>query len=275
MKQFNFFVILATMLAISQPVQCADATSAKQPMTKDEAAQCLAQRAELNQQVHTYNTRLEEINALEAEIDALKAAIDKETATVDRRNKDALAALNAKIDKNNELIEQHEKMLPSLKAMGYETQQRLALHREACDNRLPAQQLAPQPQSSDSGCSSATDTNDVRRQIETAFAEMRSDEKKHQAAVEKVAEARAKTQSWNREQQGKAWLKVLASPKFMAFEREKAPFVQEFMRIIASKPKNDQEQCLLLKRIAVMLPTIKAINARQYTVAADEIRVMK
>jgi hypothetical protein len=93
--------------------------------------------------------------------------------------------------------------------------------------------------------------------------------------VERVADTRAKAQSWSAEKRSKIWLQLLVSPKFMAFEREKQPFVQELMRILASKPKNGQEECRLVQRIAAMLPAIKAINARQYAFMAGEIRVAK
>lgn len=112
-------------------------------------------------------------------------------------------------------------------------------------------------------CNSTTGAKDVERQIEATFVELRADEKQRQAEVERIAHARAKAQSCNNEKRGKIWLQLLISPKFMAFEPEKRPYVQQPMRVMGSKPKNGQEDCRLLRRIAAALPAIKAINAWQ------------
>ena len=265
-------IILATLLLIAQS---ANAQAVKGPLTPAELAQCQAQLTEFNQNVRANKAKADEVRALEAEIDALGAALEKEVAAVDRRDRAAMEALNAKIGKNNELVEQHEKMVVLVNTMMNENKQRRELYRETCENRPLAQRPSSQSQPADSVCNSATGTKDVQRQLETAFAEIRADEKRHQAEVDRVAQARAKTQSWNREQQGKIWFQILGSPKFTAFEREKRPYVQELLGILGSKPKNGQEECRLLQRIAATLPAIKAINARQYAFMADEIRVAK
>lgn len=186
-----------------------------------------------------------------------------------------MQALNAKIGKNNELVERYEQMSSSIKAMSSENKQLAAQFREACENRPLALSPSSKTQPSDSTCSSTTGAKDVERRIEATFVEMRADEKQRQAEVERVAQARAKAQSWSDEKRGKIWLQILGSSKFMAFEREKQPYVQELMRVIGSKPKNGQEECRLVQRIAAVLPAIKAINARQYAFMADEIRVAK
>jgi DNA repair exonuclease SbcCD ATPase subunit len=289
MTRSKLSAICAVLLALSPQAQCADAEPAKGPLTAAEKAQCRAQLTEFNENVRVYNAKVDEIKALEAEIRALRAELDKEEAAVDRRDSAAMQALNARIRKNNELVERHEQMDSALTAMADEQEQRTAQFREACDNRPPATPPRPlaaptptptptpasQPQPSDAACSSATGAKDVQRQIEATFAEMRADEKRRQAEVDRVAETRAKAQSWSKEKQGQVWMQVLASPKFMAFEREKQPYVQELMRVLGSKPKSGQEECQLVKRIAATLPAIKAINARQYAFMADEIRAAK
>ncbi|MEK8030214.1 hypothetical protein AACH06_05205 [Ideonella sp. DXS29W] len=281
MKGFRLSAIGAVLLTLSPHAQCADAVPAKGPLTAVEREQCKAQLIEVNQGVHTYNAKVDEIQALEAEIKALRAELDKETATIDRRDSAAMQALNAKIGKNNELVERHEQMGSVLTAMANVNDQRAAQFREVCDNRTPSplprppQTPASSTQPSDVACSSATGAKDVKRQIEATFADMRADEKQRQAEVDRVAQARATAQSWSKEKQGQVWMQVMASPKFMAFEREKQPYVQELMRVISSKPKSGQEECQLVQRIAATLPAIKAINARQYAFMADEIRVAK
>jgi len=281
MKGSRPSAIGAVLLALSPHAQCADAVSAKGPLTAAERVQCQSQITEFNQGVRTYNAKVDEIKALKAEIVALSTELDKEVAAVDRHDSAAMQALNAKIHENNERIARHDQMNAVIRAMGDEQDQRAAEIREACDNRPPAppprpsQTPASPTQPSDAACSSATGAKDVQRQIEATFAEMRADEKRHQAEVDRVAQARAKAQSWSKEKQGKVWLDLIASPKFMAFEREKQPHVQELLRIMGSKPKGGQEQCQLVQRIAGMLPAIRAINARQYAFMADEIRVAK
>lgn len=275
MKRSMLSAISVIALVLSQHAQGIEAESAKGPLTAAELTQCRAQLAEYNQGVRSYNAELDALKALAAEINELSAALDKEQAAVDRRDSAAMQALNTKIEKNNELVERHEQMRSSLKAMSSENKQFAAQFREACENRPLAPPPSSKTQSSDSACSSTADAKDVKRRIDATFVEIRADEKQRQAEVERVAQARAKAQSWSDERRGKIWLQILGSPKFMAFEREKQPYVQELMRIIGSKPKNGQEECRLVQRIAAMLPAIKAINARQYAFMADEIRVAK
>jgi len=273
--RFTLLAISAASLVLTQHAQCADVESKKGPLTQAELAQCQVQLTEFNQNVRTNNVKVEEIKVLEAEIDALSTALEKEEVTVDRHDKAAMSALNAKIAKNNELVEQHETMVSSIKTMQSQNKERRAQYQELCENRPLALKPAPQTQLSESVCNSTTGVKDVQHHIEAALAEMRTDEKKHQAEVERVAQAQARAQSWNSEKRGNIWLKILASPKFTAFEREKRPYAQELMRILASKPKGGQEECKIMQRIAATLPAIKAINAKQYAFMADEIRAAK
>jgi hypothetical protein len=212
---------------------------------------------------------------LEAEFYALGPVLEKEEATVDRRDSAAMQALNAKIGQSNEMVARHEQMGLMLKAMASENKQRAAQFREECERRTVTPPPPLQSPPSEAVCGSADGAKGVERQIDAAFAEMRADEKHRQAEVDRVYQARAKAQSWNEEKRGKVWMQLLASPKFMAFEREKRPYVQDLMRVLGAKPKNGQEECRLIQRIAAMLPAIKAINARQYGFMADEIRVAK
>lgn len=281
-KRATLWALFVVSLALSQHAQSTDAAPAKAPLTEAERTQCRAQLTEFNQRVQSYNAELDALEAFESEIDTLRAALEKEEAAVDRHDSAALQALNAKIGKNNEMVERHDQMRSSLKAKSDENKRLAAQFREACENRTvaPSSSLkAPPPslkaQPSDLACGSSAGAKDVQRRIEATFVEMRADEKKRQAEVERVADARAKEQSWSKEKRGKVWLQILSSSKFMAFEREKQPYVQELMRVIGSNPKNGQEECQLTQRIAAMLPAIKAINARQYAFMAEEIRAAK
>ena len=275
MMSYMRIVLICTFLwTIHGSAHAADAESTKGLLTAAEKAQCQAQLTEFNQSVRAYNAKLDEIKGVEAEVNALSAALEKEQAAVDRRDSAAMQALNAKIGKNNELVERHEQMGASIKAMASESKERAAQFREGCENR-PLALSSHETQPLDTACTSTAGAKGVARQIEATFAELRADEKQRKAEVERVAQARAKAQSWSDEKRGKIWLQVLSSPKFTAFEREKQPYVQELMRVIGSKPKNGQEQCRLIQRIAATLPAIKAINTRQYAFMADEIRVAK
>lgn len=267
--------MLVVSLVLSPYAQSVEAGSSKGPLTAAEKAQCRAQLIDFNRDVLAYNAQVEAIKALEAEVNALSAAIEKDQAAVDRRDDAAMQALNARIGKNNELVARHEQMGLSLKAMSSDIKQRSAQFSEACQNRPEALSPSLKPQPSDSGCGSTIGAKAVDRQIEATFAEMRADEKKRQAEVDRVAQARAKAQAWSDEKRGKVWLQLLGSPKFMAFQREKQPYMDELMRVLGSKPKSRQEECRLVQRIAAVLPAIKAINARQYAFMADEIRVAK
>jgi hypothetical protein len=267
--------IFLVLLLLAQDAKCADAASAKVPLTAADMAQCQAQLTEFNQGVHAHNARVDEIKALEAEIGALRAELDKEEVAVDRRDSEAMRALNAKIQKNNELVERHEQMVSMTKATANENKQRAARFLEMCENRPLAQRPSSQLQPSGAACSTKTGAQDLERQIQAALAAMRADEKQHQAEVDRVAQAQATAQSWSKDKRGKIWLQLMGSPKFMAFEREKQPYVQELMRVLGSKPKSGPEECRLIQRIAAMLPAIKAINARQYAFMADEIRKAK
>ena len=262
-------------LMLSQQAQGASDGPAKGPLTAAENAQCQAQLTEFNQGAQAYNAKVDEIKALEAEFKVLGAELEKDRAAVDRTDSTAMQALNAKIDKSNELVERHGQMGSLLQAMASENKQRAAQFRQECENRTVALPPPAQAQPSDAVCGSSDGAKSVERQIEAAFVEMRADEKQRQAEVDRVHQARAKAQSWSDEKRGKIWLQILASPKFAAFEREKRPHVQELMRVLGSKPKNRQEECRLIQRIAAMLPAIKAINARQYGFMADELRVAK
>lgn len=275
MKRPMLSATFVVSLVLSQQAQSVDAESAKGPLTAAEKTQCQARLTEFNKSAQSYNAELDALKALEVEIDALSAALEKEEVAVDRRDSAAMQALNEKIGKNNELVEKHEKMIASLKVMSSENKQLAAQFRETCENRPLALSPSSKTQPPDSACSTNAGAKDVERRIEATFGEIRADEKQRQAEVDRVAQARAKAQSWNDEKRGKIWLQILSSSKFMAFEREKQPYVQELMRIMSSKPKNGQEECRLVQRIAAMLPAIKAINARQYAFMADEIRVAK
>lgn len=275
MKRPTLTAILFVALVLSQQAQSAEVEPAKSPLTAVEKAQCLAQLTEYNQGVQVHNAGVDAIRALEVDIKALRATIEKDQAAVDRRDSAAMDALDAQIAKSNALVAKHEEMNASLKAMSSENKQRSAQFSEACENRP----LAPAPsmttRSSDASCGSSDGARSVERQIEGTFSELRADEKKRQATVEDAAKARAKSQVWNDERRGKIWLQILRSPKFMAFQREKQPYMDELMRILGSKPKNKQEECHLVQRIAAMLPAIKSINAKQYAFMADEIRAAK
>lgn len=273
MKRFTFSAIFVFSLVLSQQAKSADAGQSKGPLTVAEKAQCRVQLTEFNQSAQNYNAELDALKVLETEIKDLSAELDKEQVAVDRRDRAAMDALNAKIGKNNELVERHERMISSIKAMSDENKQLRAQFSEVCENRPLALPAPPDSEPGNTACSSISGKKDVKNRIEATFAEIRADEKRRQEEVDRVAAARAKAQSWGAEKRSKIWLQILGSPKFMAFEREKQPYVQELMRIVGSKPKNEQEECRLVQRIAAMLPAIKAINARQYAFMADQIRV--
>ncbi len=275
MKRSTLSAMFLLSLVLSQHAQCADTKAAKGPLTAAEKIQCRVQLAEFNKGVQAYNAELDAIKALETEIEALSAALDKEQAAVDRRDSVAMQALNTQIGKNNELVARHTQMGLSLKAMSSESAERSAQFLEACESGLLAPSLAAKIPPADAACSSTTGAKDVEQQIKATFVEVRANEKQRQAEVERVVDARAKAQSWSDEKRCKIFLELLVSPKFMAFEREKQPYVQELMRIMGSKPKNGPEECRLLQRIAATLPAIKAINTRQYAFMADQIRVAK
>ena len=275
MKRPTLSAVFISLVTLSHHAQTANIESAKTPLTAAEKTQCRAQLVEVNQSVRSYNAELDALKTLETEINALSAELEKEQAEVDRRDRSAMQVLNAKIGKNNELVERHERMSSSIKVMSDESTRLVEQFRGACENRPLALPTSPNTQQSETFCSSTTGSKDVERRIEATFSEMRVDEKQRQAEVDRVAQARAKAQGWSNEKQGKLWLQILGSPKFMAFEREKRPYVQELMHIIGSKPKNSQEECRLVQRIDAMLPTIKAINARQYAFMVDEIRGAK
>jgi hypothetical protein len=276
MNGFKSWVICVVLLVLSQHGQCTDAKPAKGPLTAAEKTQCKAQLSEFNQNVNVYNAKLEVMKPLGAEIDALRVELDKEVEVVDRRDSVAMKALNDKIQKSNEMVERYEQMNSEIKAMAAESKQRAEQFSETCDNRPPAPlPKSSQTQSPDTACSSVKGAKEVQRQIDATFSQLRTDEKQHQAEVDRVAKAHAKEQSWSKERQGQFWLQLLASPKFMAFEQEKQPYMLELMRILGSKPKNGLDQCRLLQSIAATLPTIKAINARQYTFMANAIRLAK
>lgn len=266
------------LAALSPHARAAEAEPAKAPLTAEERQQCLAQLTEINQGVTAHNQRVEDIKALEAEVDALRAELDKEEAGLDRRNNAVMQAFNAKVRKNNELVDRHEKLVAEAKAASADNKQRAAQFRETCDNRPapppPSQPVQATP-ADRASCGSVAAYKDVQRSIEATFAEMRADEKARQGEVERLAQKRAKELGWSKDRQGKVWLQILGSPGFMAFEREKAPHVQELMRVMGSKPKNGQEECQLVQRIAVVMPAIKAINTRQYAFMAEQIRVTK
>lgn len=262
-------------LALLSPhVQAADAEPAKAPLTAEERQQCLAQLTEINQAVTAHNQRVQAIKALESEVDTLRVERDKEEAGLDRRDKAVMEAFNAKVQKNNELVARYEKMVAEAKAAAAENKQRVAQFRSACDNR-PAAPPAQASSAAAAACGSAAGYKDVQRSIEATFAEMRADEKARQDEVERAAQARAKEVGWSKDKQAKVWLQILGSAKFMAFEREKAPYMQQLMGVMGSKPKNSQEECQLVQRIAATLPAIKAINTRQYAFMAEQIRVAK
>lgn len=263
------------MLVLSQHAQCANAESAAVPLSAAERAQCQAQLTEFNLGVRAYNAELDAIKALEAEVKALSEVLDQERAAVDRHDSAAMEALNAKIDKNNALVERHGQMSSSVKAMLDVTQQRAAQYTVACENRALALSSAPRKEAAEAVCSAATGTKDLERQLQATFGEIRADQKQREAEVERISQARAKAQSWSAEKRRDIWMQLLVSPKFGAFEREKLPYVQELMRVIGSKPRSGQEECRLLRRIAAMLPAIKAINARQYTYMAKAIQAAK
>jgi hypothetical protein len=275
MKRRKLAMMLVVSLVLSHYAQAAGTESVRSPLTAPEKAQCRTQLTEFNQGVRSYNTQVDAIKALEAEVTTLGAAIEKDQATIDRRDSAAMQALNTQIDKNNELITRHEQMKASLKALSSENKQRSAQFSEVCETRPVAASPSSTTPPPDAACSSAIGAKGVERQIEATFADMRADEKKHQAEVDGVAKERAKAQVWNDEKRGKIWLQILRAPKFMAFQNQKQPYVDELMRILGSKPKNGQEECRLVQRIAAMLPAIKAINARQYAFMADEIRAAK
>lgn len=273
MKRPTFSAIFVLSLLLSQQAKSANAEQSKVPLTAAEKTQCRVQLTEFNQSAQNYNAELDALKVLETEIKDLSAELDKEQVAVDRRDRAAMDALNAKIGKNNELVERHERMISSIKAMSDENKQLRAQFSDACENRPLSLPAPPDSQPRNTACNSTAGKKDVENRIEATFAEIRADEKQRQAEVDRVAAAQAKAQSWGAEKRSKIWLQILGSPKFMAFEREKQPYVKELMRIVGSKPKNEQEECRLVQRIAAMLPAIKAINARQYAFMADQIRV--
>ncbi|MFL6656730.1 MAG: hypothetical protein ACJ8GW_01560 [Massilia sp.] len=275
MNRSRLLAMCVVPLMLSQYAHGADAESTKGPLTAAEKAQCSVQRSEYNDSVGVYNAELDALKALGDEIDALSAALKQEQAAVDRRDKTAMQALNARIGKNNELVEQYEQKSASVKTMASEQTLRAAQFSEACENRPPAMAASAKTPSTDSTCSTTMSAKDVKRQIEASFVEMRADEKRHEAEVDRVAQARAKAQSWSADKLSKTWLQILGSPRFVAFEHEKRPYGQELLYLGSSTPKNSREECNRVQRIAATLRAIEAINVRQYAYMADEFRVAK
>lgn len=276
--RFPTLALAAALSVLSPHVHAGDAEPAKAPLTAAEREQCQAQLNEANQGVRAYNAKVDEIKALQVEVEALRVELDKDEAAVDRTNSAAMQALNAKFLRNNEMVERHEQMAKALAAVALENKQRITQFRETCENRPAASPQLPQPAQaapSEATCDSAIGAKEVQRRIEATFAEMRIDEKKHQDEIDRVAKARAAAQSWTPEKRSKVWLQLIASPKFMAFEQQKQPYVQEMLRIMGSNPKSGQERCQLVQRVAATMPAIKAINARQYAFMAEQIRVAK
>jgi chromosome segregation ATPase len=218
MKGVHFWATWALLVVLPMHARCAELEAAPGTLTAVEAEQCQAQVNEFNERVRTYNARVGEIKALRAEIELRRAELDKDTAAVDRDDPAAMEALNARINNNNELIERHGQATAVIKEMAAENAQRAARFHDACDNRPPAQPAHSakasglQTQPSTAACSSVAGAKDLQQRIDAALAEMREDEKRRQAEVSGVAEARAKAQSWSKQRQSQVWLQVIASP---------------------------------------------------------------
>lgn len=274
MKPSTLLAIFVASLALAHHAQGADAESAKGALTQAEKTQCRAQRAEFNQSVRSYNAALDALKSLEAEIHAQQATIEKQ-GVVDRSDSAALDARYADLRKIDEMAERYQQRSASIKAMSSDNEQHADQLRDRCENRPTAMSLASKTQPLDSACSSATGAKDAERQIQASLDEIQADQEQRQAEVDRIAEARAAAQSWSDEQRNEIWMHILGSSRFIAFENEKQPYVQELTRVMESKPSNSHEQCQFVQRIAAMLPAIKAINARQYAFMADEIRMAK
>lgn len=276
MDRSKLSAIVMVALMISQYSQgAAAAETAKGPLTAAEKTHCRAQLAAYNDSATAFNVELTKLRALEAEFDALRAEVKKDEAAMAPGDNAAMESLNAKIGRNNELVEQHTQMSGSIKAKAIENTQRSEQFFAACENRPAAPPPPPLSPPPDSVCGSANGPKDVRRQIDATFVEIRANEKQRQDEVERVADARAKAQSWSKEKRSKVYLDMLMSPRFAAFEREKQPYVRELMSILVSKSTSPKDDCRILQRIAATLPHIKAINTRQYAFMADAIRVAK
>jgi hypothetical protein len=249
-------------------------------MTATDLVLCRGHVAEINQSIAAHNALVTEVKALRTEIETLRKELDIEEASVNRTSSDAMDALNAKILKNNEMVLRHESLSKLIKEMADRNTARVAMFKAACENRpmpappVPVVTTAVAP-AVDPTCKTPMGTQDVQRQIEATFAEMRADQKQRQSEVERVADARASAEKWSKEKRSSVWMSILASPRFAALEQEKRPYVQELLSIATSNPKSAQERCQLVKRIAATLPAIKALNAKQYSFMADQIRSSK
>lgn len=279
MNRYKLAAMFVALL-LSQHAQCADGEPAKGPLSADELAQCRTQLAEYKEGVQKYNTDLGALKAFEREVDALSAAIDKEKAAVDRRDSAAMQALNEQIANNNEMVERHQLILTSVEATASLNQLRAAKFEAACENRPLATAPASKPQPAKAAppkpvCSATSGDTDIERQLQATFVEIRADQKEREADVERVAQARAESQGWSARKRQEVYMALVVSPKFGTFEREKKPYLNELLQILGSKPKNHQDQCRIMQRIAAMLPSIKAINARQYKFMANEIAAAK
>jgi len=250
------------------------------PMTASDLVQCRGHVTEINQSIAAHNALVTEARALRTEIETLRKELDIEEASVDRTSGDAMDALNAKILKNNEMVLRHESLSKLIKEMADTNTARIAIFKAACESRpmsAPSTPVVPAAvaPAADPACKTSIGTQDVQHQIEATFAEMRADQKQRQSEVERVADARASAEKWSKEKRSSVWMSILASPRFAALEQEKRPYLQELMNIATSNPKTAQERCQLVKRIAATLPAIKALNAKQYTFMADQIRSSK
>jgi hypothetical protein len=240
-----------------------------------EQTPCQTELAAINQSIRDYNARVAELKTLRTDIETLGRELDQEEASVDRSSAAAMDALNARIHRSNELITRHQQLSAAVRALGERNDGRTAQFRASCKQHPPPPSPGPSSPPLDPACTSAAGAGEVERQIQASFADMRADEKQRQDEVSRVAQARARSQAWSQEKQGKVWLQLMSSPKFMAFEREKQPYVAELMGLIAVRPEGEQAQCRLIQRVAAMLPAIKAINTRQYRYMAEEMAAMK
>ena len=272
-KFFN--IILATLAFTFNTAYSHAQTSNKNSVNTTNKNQCDNLIDEYNSGVENYNLRRNELRNLHSEIEALHAEIKSEKESIDQLDNAAIEKINIKIAKANDMVARLEAMNAAFSEQKNEENLLATKINENCGKYLASATVTKTTQVPIDQCSSTSNGKVARNQIENSFAIMRNQEKIRQDQLDQLAKTKAKSIGWNSQKSTQFFLQILTSPKFAQFEQEKRPYVFELIRISATKPKNSQEECQLLTRIAKITTSIRAINDRQYSFMEDEIRKIK
>lgn len=117
-------------------------------------------------------------------------------------------------------------------------------------------------------CNTKEEMINAKTQLESKLSAIKEAQHSREIEIDQVVRTTASRLNWTQKDQSSFFMKLMSSPEFLSFEKEKQPMTAEIIGIMTSPIRGGSseglEYCEDVARVESIIDRIKEVNQRQY-----------